>query len=57
MNLDSTGLVLRYEPGQYTLRFFDQTVGDAELFALAKQVNAFQANNAKVVKIQVFSIW
>ncbi|MCL2499976.1 MAG: hypothetical protein FWE90_06515 [Defluviitaleaceae bacterium] len=58
MNLDSTNLVLRYNPsGQYTFRRFDRTASDAALYALAKQVNAFQTDEAKVVKIQVFSVW
>jgi hypothetical protein len=57
MNLDSTSLVLRYNPGQYTFRRFDHTASDAELYALAKQVNAFQTDEAQVVKIQVLSVW
>lgn len=57
MNLDSTSLVLRFNPGQFTFKRFDHTAGDAELFALAQQINAFQAEDAQVVKIQVFSVW
>jgi hypothetical protein len=57
MNLDSTSLVLRYNPGQFTFRRFDHTAPDADLYDLAKQVNAFQTEEAKVVKIQVFSVW
>jgi hypothetical protein len=57
MNLDSTSLVLRYDPGQFSFKRFDRTAGDAELFALAQQLNSFQTDEAQVVKIQVFSVW
>ena len=59
MNLNSTNLILRYDPGQFTFRHFDKTASDAELYALAKQINAFQAEDqeAQVVKVQVYSIW
>ncbi|MCL2204579.1 MAG: hypothetical protein FWB88_11650 [Defluviitaleaceae bacterium] len=59
MNLDKTSLVLRYDPGQFTFSRFDQTASDAELYALARQLNAFQAeeDRAQIVKVQVFSVW
>jgi hypothetical protein len=57
MNLDSTSLVLRYDPGQYTFNRFDRAASDAEMFALAQKVNAFQTDDAQIVKVQVFSVW
>ncbi|MCL2187429.1 MAG: hypothetical protein FWC16_01335 [Defluviitaleaceae bacterium] len=59
MHLDSTRLVLRYNPGQFTFNRFDQTANDEALYTLAKQLNAFQNEDdeAQVVKIQVFSLW
>jgi hypothetical protein len=57
MNLDATNLVLRYNPGQFSFKQFDHKAADAELFALAQQINAFQRDAAQVVKIQIFSVW
>ena len=57
MNLDDTRLVLRYNPGQFTFRRFDQGASDETLFCLAQQLNEFQEDDAQVVKIQVYSVW
>jgi hypothetical protein len=57
MNLNQTNLVLRYKPGQYSFRLFDHSASDEALYALAKQVNEFQTDEAQVVKVQVFSVW
>jgi hypothetical protein len=57
MNLDSTALALRYNPGQFSFTRFDRTATDEELFALAKKVNSFQEDEAQVVKVQTFSVW
>ena len=57
MHLNSTGLVLRYLKGQFAFAKFDRTADNAELYALAKKVNAFQTDDAKVIKIQTFSVW
>jgi len=56
MNLNSTRLQLRYDPGQFTFSRFDRTANDETLLALAKDINSFQTDEAKVVKIQVFAI-
>ena len=57
MNLNSTRLQLRYAPGQFTFSRFDRTASDEALLDLAKQINAFQANEAKqVVMVQVFAV-
>jgi len=57
MKLDKTNLVLRYASGQFTFNRFDNTATDAQIYALAKKVNSFQTDNAKVVKVQEFSVW
>jgi len=57
MNLDATNLVLRFNSGRFTFNRFDRTASDAELFALAQKVNAFQTDHAQVVKVQVFSVY
>ncbi|MCL2363351.1 MAG: hypothetical protein FWC71_01665 [Defluviitaleaceae bacterium] len=56
MNLHATNLVLRFNPGRFTFNRFDHTANDAELFALAQKVNAFQTDDAQIVKVQVFSV-
>jgi hypothetical protein len=58
MHLESTSLVLRYNPGQFTFNRFDETASDEALYNLAKQLNAFQNEDdeAQVVKIQVFAV-
>jgi hypothetical protein len=57
MHLESTSLVLRYNPGMFTFNRFDATASDAALFELAQDINAFQADNAQVTKVQTFSVW
>ena len=57
MNLDSTNLVLRFNPGQFTFRHFDHTANDEQLFNLARKVNSFQEDDAQIVKVQTFSVW
>jgi len=54
----SNNMVLLYENGQFTFRHFDHTANDAALFALGKQINAFQDENdvARIVKVQVYSV-
>jgi hypothetical protein len=47
-------LVLRYDPGQFTFRHFDETASDAQLYELAHQLNAFQECDVdKVLKVRV----
>ena len=53
----SKRLVLRYDPGQYTFRHFDAMATDAELYALARQLNSVQEDAVdKIVKVQVFQL-
>ena len=56
MNLNTTRLVLRYDPGQFTFSRFDRTASDEVIFDLAQQINQFQEDDAQVVKVQVFAI-
>ena len=56
MNVNATNLVLRFNQGRFTFNRFDRMASDAELFALAQKVNAFQTESAQVVKVQVFSV-
>ena len=53
----SRRLVLRYDPGQFTFRHFDPTATDAELYALARQLNSVQEDAVdKIVKVQIFQL-
>jgi len=50
----SNRLVLRYEPGQFSFRHFTPTATDEQLFDLAEQLNAFQADEVKqIVRVSV----
>ena len=53
----SRRLVLRYDPGQFTFRHFEAIATDAELYALARQLNSVQEDEVdKIVKVQVFQL-
>ena len=53
----SRQLVLRYDPGQFTFRHFEAITTDAELYALARQLNSVQEDEVdKIVKVQVFQL-
>ena len=57
MNEFSERLVLRYNPGQFSFRRFDALATDAELYALAKQLNAVQEDEvSQIVKVRVFQL-
>jgi hypothetical protein len=52
----SRRLVLRYDPGQFSFRHFDQTANDTQLFNLAQALNAFQEDALdSVVRVVVTS--
>ena len=57
MNLNSTRMVLRYDPGQFTFSRFDRDASDEAILDLAKQINSFQVDDdPQVVKVQVFAV-
>ena len=57
MNEYCERLVLRYDPGQYTFRHYDNNASDAQLYALARQLNSVQAEEVKkITKVQVFRL-
>ncbi|MCL2357668.1 MAG: hypothetical protein FWC70_11075 [Defluviitaleaceae bacterium] len=50
----SRGIILRYEPGQFTFRKFCPTATDAQLYELAANLNAFQDRPLRrVLKVRV----
>lgn len=52
----SRGLVLRYDPGQFTFRKFDPAATDEQLHALAMQINAFQTCPVDVIlKVRILA--
>jgi len=57
MNELAERLILRYNPGQFSFRRYDVTATDAELYALAKQLNSVQADEAsQIIRVKVYQL-
>ena len=55
---DGVRLVLRYNPGQFTFRHFNENASDETLYDLAQQLNSFQEDEvAQIVKVQEYKLF